>query len=49
MSNSQIRVDSSNPENVSSRLELSKSTDGGKKFTSLQQGSRIATIIADLD
>src|SRR5882672_9256253 len=36
---SQIRVDPSNPENVFvGGLNFSKSTDGGKKFTSLQQG-----------
>src|SRR5256714_2763200 len=36
---SQIRVDPSNPENVFvGGLNFSKSTDGGKKFTSLQPG-----------
>jgi photosystem II stability/assembly factor-like uncharacterized protein len=36
---SQIRVDPSNPENVFvGGLNFSKSTDGGKKFTSLQTG-----------
>jgi photosystem II stability/assembly factor-like uncharacterized protein len=36
---SQIRVDPGNPENVFvGGLNFSKSTDGGKKFTSLQQG-----------
>ena len=36
---SQIRVDPSNPENVCvGGLNFSKSTDGGKKFTSLQPG-----------
>ena len=36
---SQIRIDPSNPENVFvGGLNFSKSTDGGKKFTSLQPG-----------
>src|ERR1041384_4082375 len=36
---SQIRVDPTNPENVYvGGLNFSKSTDGGKKFTSLQPG-----------